>query len=607
MKRLMALLLALLMLCGCGPAPEIPATDPPPVTLAPTEPPAPEEPFKVFGPAEYVDGIWAMGEDLLILTGDETTTLTLHSSQDLSVLASVTLSCYVYTDSPSFMVRRDGITYYDESTRELVFLDGALREQSRMALPEDMFDAPALGTDILCYAVEGQLRVLDLQTGMSRLLKEHNFSGMTMGKLLCDDTVLECYTEHDDGNWSQVFLDLRDGSLLWERYDYVTVHSFGERFFARHSDGLYQEKLLGFSDQNPYEPDMLYCPDPECQAFPLLYRDAVVTSTCSGGSLTLDYYNLTNGSHPYSITFPGEDHPWQVVGSAESEYLWILCYDYDNSVPQLLRWKPEKYPTNDDTAYIGIRRTEENPDTYGLAKVAQKAAQLSEKHGVLILTWTDATQLPPFDYTLVPEYQVSILNRVLDRLDIALSNFPEGFLSDATARMEEGPLKIRLVRGLYGIAEYDTLDSASGIQFWDEEGSNNIALAIEFFQEQNLYHEIYHVIESGIYANSNALDNWEALNPNGFTYDYNYSDYIYRDNIALITGDTQAFIDYYSMSYPKEDRARILEYAMMPDYEFQFQSTIMQQKLKTLCEAIREAYDLDASETYLWEQYLLEE
>ena len=59
------------------------------------------------------------------------------------------------------------------------------------------------------------------------------------------------------------------------------------------------------------------------------------------------------------------------------------------------------------------------------------------------------------------------------------------------------------------------------------------------------------------------------------------------------------------MSFPKEDRARIMEYAMTEGNEEYFRSTTMQSKLKLLCEGIREAFKLKKSpETFLWEQYL---
>ena len=61
------------------------------------------------------------------------------------------------------------------------------------------------------------------------------------------------------------------------------------------------------------------------------------------------------------------------------------------------------------------------------------------------------------------------------------------------------------------------------------------------------------------------------------------------------------------MSFPKEDRARIMEYAMMAGNESCFETDAMQQKLRQLCIGIREAFGLEESaETFRWEQYLNE-
>ena len=59
------------------------------------------------------------------------------------------------------------------------------------------------------------------------------------------------------------------------------------------------------------------------------------------------------------------------------------------------------------------------------------------------------------------------------------------------------------------------------------------------------------------------------------------------------------------MSFPKEDRARVMEYAMLPGNEKLFQAPALQAKLQALCDGIREAYGLeDAEDSFLWEQYL---
>lgn len=606
MKRLICLFLCLLLLCGCGPAPEPTVADTAPIeTVAPpTQPVESREPLLYRVLDGYIQGILPMGENLLVVSVEDGSTLTLLRGEDLSIMAQTKLSCLPYPQDPCFRVWEAGVTYFDENSRELVTLGADLTEQERLPMPEDMLGIPAAGEEIF-YVVSGALWALDPKTGMDRLVKEFTFPSVTLTAIHCDGAVLECHAEHEDGTWSQMFLSTIDGALLYELYDSVSLQTYCDRYFALHMDGMYEEKLLGQVSLGMQDLNMLHCPDPNATAYPMLSRDAVLTATVTDTATVLDCYNITYGSHPYSITLEGYEPPWQAVEDPTGRYIWLAFYDYLQDTYSLLRWEPELSPVQDDTAYIGTRRTAENPDTFGLGKISDEARALSEKHGVSILTWTDATEMPPFDYQLIPEHQVSILRQGLAALDDALSHFPEGMLSQAAENMGNGVLKIRLVRALWGNPEYDTLDSASGIQFWDDEGGTNIALAMESDMEKNLYHELYHVLESRIYANSDAFDNWDELNPSGFSYDYNYSDYIYRDDYSLTAGDTQAFIDFYSMSYPKEDRARLLENAMIPENGYCFESKIMQAKLRTLCRGIREAYGLeDYQGELLWEQYL---
>ena len=124
--------------------------------------------------------------------------------------------------------------------------------------------------------------------------------------------------------------------------------------------------------------------------------------------------------------------------------------------------------------------------------------------------------------------------------------------------------------------------------------------------EKAFYHEIFHVLETRVLSRSIAYYRWDELNPKGFRYDNDYIANQSRDGSAYISDDTtRAFIDVYSMSFAKEDRARVFEYACMEGNGDYFRSATMQKKLRTLCQGIREAYELETStEIFLWEQYL---
>ena len=123
--------------------------------------------------------------------------------------------------------------------------------------------------------------------------------------------------------------------------------------------------------------------------------------------------------------------------------------------------------------------------------------------------------------------------------------------------------------------------------------------------ERALYHELCHIIDSRVLVQSNAYDQWDQLNPGDFEYDYDYEKNKLRRDYQFLQEHSRSFVDMYSMSFPKEDRARIMEYAMTEGNEALFRCPILQTKLKTLCLGIREAFGLQKyPQALAWEAYL---
>ena len=194
----------------------------------------------------------------------------------------------------------------------------------------------------------------------------------------------------------------------------------------------------------------------------------------------------------------------------------------------------------------------------------------------------------------------------LAQLEQILSHFPNGVFETAVEGLEDGRLTVCLVRDLVGGLASGIQNRPESVQFWDGNHAY-VALTLGENLKQNFYHDMFHVLETRVLSESIAYYRWDELNPIKFDYDYDYVTYLERDSSPWLEGDNRAFIDAYSMTFPKEDRARIMEYACMAGNESYFTSKTMQKKLHTICAGIREAYGLqDHPAALLWEQYLEE-
>ena len=613
MKRLLTAFLCCLLLCGCASAaPEaettlpatVPATEPQPTGYYDPESPleaATNGAIHCYPTADlHSNAILSLGENVLLIGAtDVRANLTVLSGPEGVPTGKLTVNSWLSPENPSLHDWSGGFSFFDEAARQTLVLDNSLREVSRIDAPEGLEGTPLLSYDrqTLYYCTADSIRALELDTGISRCLKEISGSSQSVTGLLCNDTVLECVIF--DGELRQtLFLSVETGQILYDTYEALTVETAGDQYFAKFNDGPVMTYLYGNQSQRPMvlnseitEPYCFFLPD----------DNAAVTVRSQDLNIVLDYYDLDTGLRAASVTLDTDTFPWAFQSHGDGEVIF-LNYDQDYNCQALYIWDTAKSPVEDFTFYATTYHTREEPDLEGLAECEAYAQAIGEKYGIEVLIYKEAAAVEPYDYDLEYEHLVGVLNRELGLLEEHLANYPEGFLPKLASRFNG--LKICIVRSLTGTAESGSLDSADGIQFLDNYNAY-IALAAASNTEYALYHEMCHLIDTMVISESGAYDRWDQLNPKGFEYDYDYISNQYRDGSAYLGESNRSFIDTYSMSFPKEDRARIMEYAMTEGNAFYFQSTTMQSKLKLLCEGIREAFGLRKSpETFLWEQYL---
>lgn len=604
MKKTFIALLCLL-LCGCTPksSPDAPpdqtANEPPVLSAVP-------EDLKDRFPDDLkiqplsqrkVRGMLSMEDDFLLFSGHGATTITLLSGDTYEALASLTLDFELNPEDPSVQVHRGSLSYFDPSAKEIVLLDNSLQTIRRIPAPKDMLGAPLLSADTktVYYCTFHAIRSWDLESNIRRRIKEISCDAVFLSGLHLNDTVLE-YRIPSEEDPQVLFMAVDNGKLLKSLKGNITMVSAQDRYYAVIPDSNLYTLVYGQGEQAP---QTLLPVDLRafCHFLPDLHAGITVSNT--DDSVQLNYYGLDTGHHYAAVQLDPLHIPISIIDSGAD--VCILLYDPACDCHVILRWTIPRTPDSNEV-YTDTYFSAAQPDSAAIAACRNYASEIGRRHGIQVLIWEDAVAVQPWGYDFEPEHLYRVIMDELSLLDQRLSRYPEGFLAATASHFDR--LNVCLVRQITGSAASGTLNAATGIQFFQDNDAYVVIAAGEF-SEQALYHELYHVMETHILNNSTALDQWNSLNPSGFTYDYDYSANARRNSGIYLQQEYRAFVDTYSMSFPKEDRARILEYAMLPGQGNLFQTKIMQEKLQALCLGIREAYDLKkAEEVFLWEQYL---
>jgi len=605
MRFFTALLLALL-LCGCtGESPAEPVS----VTEAASSPvftgyyqPNSDAEIATKGavrayPLDFPDAysIRTVGDRVLVLSLEGTTRLTMLSGDTLAPSASALLS-FVLSEEELFVDGRE-ILFYDPIVREIQVLNSALTVTERHSVPDTLIGNPLLSPDrrTVYYCTAEALRAWDLDTDIHRCVKDMAYDVQSVTGIHMEGTILECAIE-DSGRQQTLFLSADNGNLLYIHRGSIDLSTHAGQFYAAFPSGSMQVLAYGGVKQFALTPRELG----SRTVFSPESNGAISAFPSANGGLQLEYYRLDDGSRRSFAEFPSGSMPKGLDGV--DSYVYLLCFEEALEQNVIYRWEPERSPVSDERCYTGPYFSQENPDVDGLARCQTYADIIGQQHGIQVKIGNAAAAVEPWDYELEAEYQVPVLERELRLLEQWLSHYPEKMLTDSASHFSS--LTICLVRSITGSAESGSLDSANGIQFFDGKDAY-VVICPGSDAQQALYHEMFHVLETHLLICSTALDRWNELNPTGFRYDYSYITNKTRDAGIYLRADSRAFVDTYSMSFPKEDKARVMEYAMLPGYEDLFRSPIMQAKLRCLSTGLREAYGLeDSPEAFLWEQYL---
>lgn len=609
MKRFLWLILALALLTGCTGAVEdhTPTTEPtqmiepgiytPGHTLEIQSGGA----VRVFPLDGSCDSIAFMGNTLLTFDRQETTTLvTPYSGQNLTQRSGAAVAGTILPSDKGLRIDQQRMGYYDSTANCIVFLDSGFQETGRSELPRNMVGTPVLSENMatVFYCTEGEVRAYSLESGINRLIRQQSAQEMSVEAVLFEDTVLMCAITDNDGNRYVEFLSTQTGESLGADTTLTALHDWQNQYFLQRQDHLVTEYLFSASDGS----QQCFRPQAETDAvYGLLSMNAAVTVTKDETGLHLNFFDLGEGKRTAELVLENMAEASGFTADPEQDAVWFQVTEETTGRTLLCSWDVETSNVTDTAIYTAPRYTLDNPDEAGLAACREKAQDLETRFGIEISFAKEVENSA--DYSMIYEHQPTVILSALAQLEEAMSIFPEGFLVTAAENSDSQKLHIGLVRGLKrkntGVPQ-----GVAAQQYWVD-GNTWMALSVGDTVDELFIHQLAHVLDNYVYSKNVAYDEWSKLNPKDFAYDLSYFQHSDREDTKYLSGKDRAFIDSYSMTYPKEDRARIFDCALAEGNEELFASKTMQNKLRQFCLGIRLAYGWKKdTRAFPWEQYL---
>jgi len=585
---------------------------------------------------EFTDQMLLSFADQLLVIQQDHNALILYLYDPLTnkVLQTASLTGSIHLDKQNITVSGKELRLFDSVSQEFIYLNRRLAETGRIRLSEPCIRTPLITEDkkfIYYFASDGSgLKELSTAGGSLRTLKsglaENNFCTTLM--LLSSEKVLAVSgTSIEQNAYVTNFIDISADEILRSISGSIQLTSTGDSFGALYQDGLME--ALYQIPQSRTEIRELLPDDPLGYGnliFDLENRLALTSiqnfvqnseeGTSGYNSFNLYYYNLDTGKNTYKTSFSLQSGEETFVGSPQDlvylPSIHMAVFQFKHNYSHIVLWDLNQKTelTRDSADHSAKYYSSDQPDQRGIQALKDRAQVLGEKYGINIYLADECKREFP-GYHAEPVYQTRLIKESLTVLEKALSSYPDDFFRQLNIP-ETGKLGI-YIAGNFSTVGNDNPDHANGVYF-HEEGSQYLVLNASNFSslESTIYHEISHAID--LYAKFTAPlkslydyedDIFNQLNPAGFSYDYSYRRNEDKKDLAFTAAsqsDNVYFIDYYSKSFPSEDRARIMENAMHPQGIDYFQYPALRRKLEYMSRFLREIFDTGKWETEtVWE------
>ena len=280
----------------------------------------------------------------------------------------------------------------------------------------------------------------------------------------------------------------------------------------------------------------------------------------------------------------------------------LLCVDFADSEPQ--------------TGFLHINLPYDKKTENDL-----RISDIRSKYNVNVYTRNDAIRYNS-QYYFLSATDEDLISQALDEVEQVLSMFPSGFFSELYSISRFKGIDIMLTDRIMTSPNSDnTVDYAVGLTTQDYDLKYIFCDITALSIRTNLSHELMHCfydVATDIALIDLSVDGFrrlDSLNPAKFAYNYSYTDYIPYANTngfeQYLPYESKAptyFYDYYAMTYPTEDMARIFENLCTANPEnipAYFQTEPIGRKADYLCAVLREIFHtIPKDEVMYWEKPL---
>ncbi len=249
-------------------------------------------------------------------------------------------------------------------------------------------------------------------------------------------------------------------------------------------------------------------------------------------------------------------------------------------------------------SFAALRETADRlEESYGVTILLSNQCALAASYCDMPITTTDNANM---------RNEEAAIGEALKKLESVLEMYPANFFTQFKNEAGERGLLVLLVEDIS--AELNVIGVSYAMGQWYP-----VAIDITSGEVTSTYfHEIWHATENRINdLDKSALDleAWEALNPAGFRYTGEAKPGYMEDTANTYfygaEGEEVCFVDPYGKTKPQEDRARLMEYIMATEWDakMMMEHPVLKEKARILSEAIREAFDTEGWEDVHWERF----